>query len=83
MTIHCVRNTIREQHNFLRDGPGPKARDQNLDVATMAARRTTTTTTLTIVHYGVKRTETHFDLCLNFILGKKVAYEKSRGKYFK
>ena len=36
-----------------------------------------------IVHYGVKRTETHFDLCLNFILGKKVDNKKSRGKYFK
>ena len=35
------------------------------------------------VHYGVKRTETHFDLCLNFILGQKVAIKKSRGKYFK
>ena len=34
-------------------------------------------------HYGVKRTETHFDLCLNFLLGQKVANKKSRGKYFK
>ena len=34
-------------------------------------------------HYGVKRTETHFDLCLNFILGQKVANKKSKGKYFK
>ena len=31
----------------------------------------------------MKRTETHFDLCLNFILGQKVANKKSRGKYFK
>ena len=36
-----------------------------------------------VVHNGVKRTETHFDLCLNFILGQKVANKKSRGKYFK
>ena len=35
------------------------------------------------VHYGVKRTETHFDLCLNFILGQKVVDKKSRGMYFK
>ena len=33
------------------------------------------------LHYGVKRTETHFGLSLNLILGQKVANEKSRGKY--
>ena len=35
------------------------------------------------LHYDVKRTETHFDLCLNLILGKKVANKMSRGLYFK
>ena len=35
------------------------------------------------LHYGVKRKETHFDLCLNFTLGQKVANKKSRGKHFK
>ena len=61
-----------------------KAKDQvreHLPISAMLLR--STEFFYPAVHYGVKRTETHFDLCLNFILGQKVANKKSRGKYFK